>query len=152
MVKLKRMMRWRIKFGILLVSLMGCSSLPASRHQTFSFPKENAFIGNVKRPYKTLGVVRSKVNYLSLDSLHEEADLCRNYYHKAVRDLVKIAKGKGANAVIDVKTVVFLEDGRQETYPTAECSDDGMEGQVLVQGIAVKWIPQSLALKSEMPE
>jgi hypothetical protein len=41
--------------------------------------------------------------------------------------------------VIDVKSVVFLENGKSELYPSAECADDGMEGQVLSQGIAIRW-------------
>jgi hypothetical protein len=119
--------------------LSACASLPAVKHKEYSFPKERAFLGDVKRPYEALGLVRSKVNFQSLDPNREEAELCRNYYNKAVTDLFKFAKDKGGDAVIDVKSVVFLEDGRHELYPTPECSDDGMEGQILTQGIAVKW-------------
>ena len=50
-----------------------------------------------------------------------------------------MAKKQGGDAVIDLKSVVYLEDGRREMYPSAECSDDGIEGQVLCQGIAIKW-------------
>jgi hypothetical protein len=122
--------------------LSGCATLPPSRYKDHSFPKEDAFLGNVKRQYEPLGLVRAKVNFQTLDSIHEETDLCRNYYNKAVRDLVRYARDKGGDAVIDVKSVVFLEDGRQELYSTPECSDDGMEGQVLAQGVAVKWKSQ----------
>ena len=115
-----------------------CATIPEPKYDKFTFPK-NAFVGDTSRPYVTLGPVRSKVDCVSLDSQREEKDLCRNYYNKAVKDLLKFAKRQGADAVIDVKSIVFLEDGRRETYKTPECSDDGGEGQVLAQGIAVKW-------------
>lgn len=123
-------------FAILFV---GCSTLPPPHHKKYSFPKNQAFVGGVTRAYVTLGVVRSKVNFPSLDPLQEEAVLCQNYYNKVVRDLVRMAKAKGADAVIDVRSVVFLEDGRRELYVSAECSDDGLEGQVLAQAVAIKW-------------
>jgi hypothetical protein len=102
------------------------------------FPKD-AYVGDVKRPYKPLGLVKSRVDFSSLDERREEDALCKNYYNKAVEDLLKRAREKGADAVIDVKSVVFLEDGRMETYATPECADDGHEGQILAQGIAVQW-------------
>jgi hypothetical protein len=122
----------------LCLALAGCSSFPEPKLTHYKFPK-NAFVGNVSRPYTVLGPVRSKADYASLDAQHEEKELCRTYYNKAVKDLVKFAKKQGADAVVDVQSVVFLEDGRHETYKTPECSDDGGEGQVLTQGIAVKW-------------
>ena len=124
---------------LFLIIFIGCSTLPSQKHKNYAFPTKVAFFGDVKRPYLVLGLVRSKAEFQSLDPVREENDLCKNYFNKAVRDLVKFAKDKGGDAVVDVKSVVFLEDGRQETYPTPECSDDGMEGQVLTQGIAVKW-------------
>src|SRR4051812_17356854 len=131
-----------IKMGLLLPCALGvvsgCATMPDPKFKKFTFPK-NAFVGNVQRPYKALGPVRSKIDYQTLDPAREEKDLCRNYYNRAVRDLVKYAKKQGADAVIDVKSVVFLVDGRTETYSTPECSDEGGDGQVLTQGIAVKW-------------
>ena len=119
-------------------AMSGCASLPDPKFKRYEFPK-NAFVGEVQRPYSILGPVRSKVDYQTLDPGREESDLCRNYYNKAVRDLVKYAKKQGADAVVDVKSIVFLVDGRTESYATPECSDDGGEGQVLAQGVAVKW-------------
>jgi hypothetical protein len=131
----------KIKILILLIFLKAsaCSSFPTPEFKAYSFPAQDAFIGNVKRPYQSLGVVKAKVNYQSLDPAREENELCRNYFNKAVRDLVNLAKDQGGDAVIDVKSVVFLDDGRSETYSTPECSDDGMEGQSLARGIAVRW-------------
>ncbi len=130
---------WVVVVGIAIAS-SGCSSLPEAKHKNYSYPVQDAFMGIPdKRPYEKLGLVRSKVNFLSLDPGREEADLCKNYFNKAIRDLVTLAKEKGGNAVMQVKSVVFLEDGRVETYTTPECSDDGMEGQALAQGIAIKW-------------
>lgn len=120
-------------------TLLGCGTIPEARYESFEFPNKNAFITAVKRPFQPLGWVKAKVNFQSFDPNREESALCKNYYNKAVRQLVQAALSKGADAVVDVKSVVFLEDGRQETYPTAECSDDGFEGQILLQGVAVKW-------------
>jgi hypothetical protein len=125
--------------GILILGLSACSSFPTPKFKAYSFPNDVAFIGNVDRPYQQMGNVRTKVNYQSLDPAREEAELCQNYFNKAVRDMVKMAKAKGADAVIQVKSVVFYEGGQHESYPRPECSDDGMEGQVLTEGIAIKW-------------
>jgi hypothetical protein len=115
-----------------------CSSTPQPVFKKFAFPG-NAYTGDIQRPYDVLGPVRSRVDFPSLDVAHDEKELCRNYFNKAARDLVKYAKRQGADAVIDVKSVVFLVDGRTETHLTPECSDDGAMGQVLAQGVAVKW-------------
>jgi hypothetical protein len=120
----------------------GCAThLPDPKVTRYSFPKGKAYVGDVKRPYSKLGQVRTKVNFNTLDWIHEEDQLCRNYYNKAARDLVERAKDQGADAVIDVRSVVFTEFGGAETFTTPECSDDGQEGQILLQGIAVKWTP-----------
>jgi hypothetical protein len=133
------MRKWGIHLILPIFCLSSCATLPTAKHKNYQFPKEKAFFGDVKRPYQVLGLVRSKATFISLDPNNEEAALCKNYFNKAVRDLVKFAKLQGGDAVIDVKSVVFLEDGRSELHPSAECSDDGMEGQVLCQGVAVKW-------------
>jgi hypothetical protein len=106
----------------------------------FAFPKGRAFVGDVKRPYKKLGQVRAKVNFNTLDWVHEEDQLCRNFYNKGVKDLVDRARKQGADAVIDVQSVVFSDITGGQAFSTPECSDDGQEGQILLQGIAVKWI------------
>ncbi len=125
-------------FFILSILFSGCSTLPEVKHETFRFPKE-AYMGKPERPYQVIGAVRSKVNFATLDPAAEDANLCKNYFNKAVSDLVKMAKNKGADAVIDVQSVVFYENGQSESFPKPECSDDGAEGQSLAQGLAVKW-------------
>lgn len=125
---------------VTLACVSSCSSLPKVEHKVYRFPPD-AYVGDVKRPYNVLGLVKSKIDYQTLDPNYEEKDLCKNYYNKAVTDLVARARKKGADAVIDVKSVVFLEDGKQEFYKTPECADDGQEGQILAQGIAVHWKP-----------
>lgn len=124
-------------FAIHLLGV-GCSSAPQSKYKRFAYPK-NAYSGDVQRPYSVLGPVRSRVDYPSLDFTHDEKELCRNYFNKAVRELVRFGKQQGADAVLDVKSVTFLIDGRTELHSAPECSDDGSEGQILAQGIAVKW-------------
>jgi hypothetical protein len=121
--------------------ISGCATtLPDPKITHYEFPKGKAFVGDVKRPYHKLGQVRTRVDFNTLDWIHEEDQLCRNYYNKGVRDLVKRAKDVGADAVIDIRSVVFSELGGSETFQTPECSDDGQDGQILLEGIAVKWI------------
>lgn len=138
-------MRAPLRLGSLVVGLvgvlggLGCTTLPSIHHKDYSFPHDKAFVGDTKRPYTALGLVRTKVNYQSLDPGREEEDLCRNYYYKAVSDLISLAQEKGGDAVINIKSVVFMEDGHSELYNTPECADDGIEGQILAQGIVVKW-------------
>ena len=126
----------------LLAGFWACTTLPAPKYSKHAFPKGEAFVGDAKRPYQALGLVRAKVEFPTLDPGRDEQELCKNYYNAAVQDLVKHARKAGGDAVINVKSVVFLEDGRAETHKTPECSDDGQEGQILTQGIAVKWLPE----------
>jgi hypothetical protein len=134
-----------IAFWTTLIS--GCGSIPQASYESFEFPSHSAYTKKIDRPFQSLGWVRSKVNFQSLDANREEASLCKNYYNKSVRELVETAKTKGADAVINIQSIVFLEDGRKEAYITPECSDDGFEGQILTQGLAVKW--EKVRLKSE---
>ena len=99
---------------LILLSCNGCSTLPESSFKHHTFPQEDAYFGNVDRPYITLGTVRSKVDFSSLDDSHEEKDLCRNFFNKSVRELLSTTKAKGGDAVIDIKSVVYLEDGKKE--------------------------------------
>lgn len=131
----------KVCFGFLICFLIfACASMPEPKVTHYDFPK-NAFVGDVKRPYIVLGPVKSKVNFQTLDPNHDEEFLCQNYYNQAVKELVKFGKEKGADAVIDVKSVVFYEDGSSGSFKTPECSDEGAEGQVLAAGIAVRWKP-----------
>lgn len=138
---------------LLIVTLVGCASRPREiQHKVYTFPKDLAFVDDVQRPYEVLGQVRARVDFPSLDSDREVEDLCKNYYNKGVRQLVRFAQDKGGDAVIGVRSVVFLEDGRREEYSRPECADDGAEGQILTQGVAVRWKrdPES-ALPSTSP-
>jgi hypothetical protein len=134
-LQFRRFMSLAVAMGLLGA---GCSTSPQPKFKRFAYPK-NAFTGDVQRPYTVLGPVRARVDYPSLDFTHEEKELCRNYFNKAVRDLVRFGRQQGADAVLDVKSVTFLIDGRTELHAEPECSDDGAEGQILAQGIAVKW-------------
>lgn len=128
-------------FSFILLLLVGCSTIQEVEHPTHEFPK-NAYLGKPDRPHKVIGGVRTKVEFPSLDPRYDFDQLCKNYFNKAAGDLLKRAKKNGADAVIEVESVVFLVDGRRETYHSAECADDGAEGQVLAQGLAVKWLPK----------
>lgn len=132
----------RVSTLFFLVFLASCATLPTVKHDWHSFPEKDAFFDPPEgREYETLGWVRAKIEFPTLDAEQEEQRLCENYFNKAVKQLVKYAREKGGHAVLDVKSVVFYVDGRTDAFPRAECSDDGAEGQVLVRGIAVRWKP-----------
>jgi len=119
----------------------------------YEFPSGHAYLGEPKdREYVTLGLVKARVDYETLDPNREEGQLCKNYFNKAAGDLVKYARQAGGDAVIDVKSVVFMADGKSETHPKAECSDDGEGGQVLTQGVAIKWKPKPKPEPEKFPE
>ena len=129
------------KISLLLaifIALSSCTTLPKVVHEKHKFP-QHAYVGNPERPFKKLGLVKTKVIYPTLDPDSDERVLCKVYYNKAVKDLLKRAHDVKADAVIDVHTAVFMIDGRSEVFKTPECTDDGQEGQVLVEGIAVRW-------------
>ncbi len=133
--------RWVAAFGLVALGLVGgCASTPQVKVKRYDWPK-NVYLGDPKRPFESLGLVKTKVEFPTLTENYEESYLCKNYFNKAARDLLSRAKDAGGDGVVDVKSVVFLADGRMETHASAECSDDGAEGQVLVQGIAVRWKP-----------
>jgi len=134
----------------ILVGIGACTTLPSPKFSKFSFPK-NAFIDPITREYEKIGTVRAKVNFPTLDPSRDEDALCRNYFNKAVSDLVLLAEKKGADAVIEVRSVVFYEGAKSQVFLTPECSDDGEEGQALAQGIAVKWKPKASPSPSSSP-
>ncbi len=123
----------------LLLVLSACSSLPTQSFERHVFPKKGAFVEKPDRPYVVLGQVKTKVNWPTLDPSHEESTLCKNYYNKAVKDLVKRAIENGGDGVAEIRSVVFLMDGKTEVHNTPECVDDGEEGQILLQGVAFRW-------------
>ena len=135
-------------FALIVFLGAGCSSVPEPKITKYAWPK-GAYIGEpkTKRKYEKLGLVSDRVDFPSFHPKYEEAALCKNFFNKVAGKLLKRAKDQGGDAVIDVRSVVFLIDGRRETYQTAECSDEGGEGQVLAQGIAIKWVKEGEPLK-----
>jgi uncharacterized protein YbjQ (UPF0145 family) len=124
--------------GVLLAGA-GCTTLPEPKFQAYEFP-ENVYLATPKgRAFEELGVVRTKVTYGTLTESHDEADLCKNYFNKAAEKLLKAAQKKGGDGVIELRSVVVHLDGKSKTYSSAQCNDEGAEGQVLAQGMAVRW-------------
>ena len=130
---------------ILILVLSGCaSSLPEEKHKTFTFPEMGAFVelptGKYeKRPFETLGWVRTKVNYPTMEQDPNNTKLCKNYYNKGVAQLLNEAKKAGGEAVIQIRSVVMLMDHSVQEYATPECYDDGAEGELLLRGVAIKY-------------
>lgn len=128
---------------LLLALDAGCASVSNGQKfekvKRYVFPKSKAFVGNVERPYTIVGTIRTKVTYNSLNPLYDEQTLCVNFYNKGVHDLVMQAKKVGAEAVIKVQTVTYTPDGKFEVHQTPECTDDGEESEVLLEGVAVNW-------------
>ena len=131
-----------MKFLVLLLSfglLTACATISEPPFRKHRFPK-NAHVSKVDRPYEVLGEVRGRIDYVTIASQKRPELLCKNYYNGAVRQMVKSAKAKGADAVVEVRSVVFLMNKRFELYSKPECYDDGAEGQVLTRGLAVRWV------------
>jgi hypothetical protein len=124
-----------------------CSTdLPVEHHSHFSFPKHEAYVelpngAHEGQPYETLGWVRAKAEYPTLEQIPNDPALCLNYYNKAVRNLLKEAKKVNGDAVIEIRSVIMFMDGTFEEKKTPECSDDGQEGEILLKGIAIKYKP-----------
>lgn len=135
------MIRFFVVSSCALVFATACTTLPSTRKiEKHAFPKKDAFVGVPERPHDVIGRVRTKVTWPSLLNPEFEDDaLCKNFYNKAAADLVKRARDAGGDAVADIKTVVFLADGRQEIHSTPECVDDGEEGEILATGVVVRW-------------
>lgn len=130
-----------------LFFLAACASVPErTKHPHYLFPEKSVYLElpsglEESRPYKVLGWVKAKADWPTLDQDGYSQSLCRNYFNKASASLLKEAKKAGADAVIQVRSVVFTLDGRTEEHATPECSDDGAVGEVLVRGIAIKFKP-----------
>ena len=123
--------------------LHGCSTIPEVEHDTYEFPKGEAFVKRPKSPIEILGTVKARVEFPTLDSKLNFEKLCFNYYNKGVERLLKYARAEDADIVVDVRSVVFLIDGRHELYESPECSDDGQEGQILLQATAARWVKKT---------
>lgn len=125
----------------------GCSTLPDPKFSKHEFPRADAFLDVPARKHENVGTVRAKAEFTSLDPTREEDMLCRNYFNKATRDLIRLAREQGADAVKEVRSVVFYADGTHELFAKPECADDGAEGQILVVGMAIRWADEA-ALKA----
>jgi hypothetical protein len=124
----------------------GCASLPDSQYQKIPFPKKHAHLSETPPfPAEILGVVRAKISFPTTDPEHELEELCLSAFNQGAHDLIKKAKKtyKTATDVIGIQSIVFFLDGTKKAYPQAECSDDGNEGQVLMQGQAIAPLPPS---------
>jgi len=142
---------------LLLLVFTGCAtSLPEEHHSKYRFPSERVYVNlptgqDANRPYEVLGWVKSRAEFPTFEqATQNNPALCRNYYNKAARELLRQADGVGADAVIQVRSVVMLLNGKFETYSTPECADDGQSGEILLRGIAIHYkaataIPSSTA-------
>ena len=131
---------------LLPLIFVSCASLPEVKHVHYKLPEKAFYVelptGEFEnRPYDVLGWVRAKANYSTMDVEQHVGDeaMCHNYYNKAAAQLIHEAKKAGADAVIKVRSVVFLLDGKTEEHKTPECSDDGAQGEILLKGVAIKY-------------
>lgn len=142
-------MKLRSPAGVLIVSsvLAACaSSLPKERHSVYTFPEREVYVEQPTgkrfgQAFKPLGWVKTKVRWPTMEQVPNDQSLCRNYYNKGASQLLDEAEKVGAEAVIQVRSVVLLLNGQLQEHPTPECSDDGAEGEILMKGIAIKYEP-----------
>ena len=141
------------------LALTGCAlvgkpkPLPMPVFEGPLLPK-GAFFGEPPYRYKSVGVVRATKEYPTLNiEMTEELEeaYCKKAFAEAVRELLQSAKANGADGVADIHSVVFLADGRRETFDRPECTDDGAEGDVLVQGVAIQWVRTKTSGPSSAP-
>lgn len=116
--------------------------MPEAHVRKYEWPKGDAFLEAPKRPYERVGLVKTRVDYPTLTDKYDESYLCKNYFNKAALDLVKRARDAGGDAVMEVRSVILQLDGKFQTFSQAECVDEGAEGQVLAQGVAIRWKPE----------
>lgn len=133
----------RVAAAIAVLAGFACSTLPEPKYKKYSFPEASVYVDEKPtRRFKVIGPVRVRVNFSSLISDREELELCQNFYNKGAGDLLKRAKREmRADAVIEVRSVVYYMDGKSKRYPTPECADDGNEGQILMEGKAIRYLP-----------
>ncbi len=124
----------------------GCSSAPSGKKGTEAprpLPAGVSFDEGGGRPYQKVGTVRAWHEFKTeLDESFDDKEFqrrCRQAFREAAAKVLKIAQEHGGEAVIQLRSVVFLADGRKEFLPRAECADDGDEGEALVEGMAVRW-------------
>ncbi len=102
------------------------------------------FFSQPSRAFEVLGTARSWHEFkTSLDESYDEKEFsrrCQQAFYQAAQKVLGIARSHGGDAVMQVKSVVFLADGRKEFYPRPECVDDGEEGEALVEGQVIRWI------------
>ena len=124
----------------------GCSSAPTVKKGSEAFkllPAGVMFDEGGGRPYQEVGTVRAWQEFKTeLDESFDEKEFqrrCKLAFHGAAEKVLQIAREHGGDAVVRVRSVVFLADGRKEYLPSAECADDGDEGEALVEGMAIRW-------------
>ena len=146
--------RWIAAGSLLIVAfsvIVGCAGKkPRSSASSEPLLPGAVFYGAPARKYQTLGVVRASKSYPTLNQEltdEQEALLCKKAFNDAARELLKNARDNGGDAVADLHSVIYLAEGRRETYDKPECTDDGEEGEVLVQGVAIKWTQPELLRK-----
>lgn len=149
----------RTKFSLAFVWVIGlasgcASTLPTERHAEYRFPEDHVFVDkplgkNLDRPFKVLGWVKAKAQFPTLEQRTHDSSLCKNYYNKAAANLLKEARAVDADAVIQVRSVVFLMSGEMQEHRTPECSDDGAEGEILLRGVAIRYLPWPPKAKSD---
>jgi hypothetical protein len=138
-----------IAYGVCFVILSACATpqMPVEHHEHHSFPATRVYVeeptGRAEGwPYKVMGWVRSKASFPTMEQAVNDPNLCTSYYNKAAKMLLKEAAKVKADAVIKVRSIVFMIDGKAEEHIGPECSDDGAEGEVLLRGIAIKFLPK----------
>jgi hypothetical protein len=128
--------------ALLGCGLFSCATIPEPNFKAYAFPEAHVFVdGQPTRKFKVLGPVRVRVNFDSMNPERDEQELCRNAFNKGAGDLLKRAKRElKADAVMDVRSVVYYMDGKTNSFSTPECADDGGEGQILMEAKAVRYI------------
>jgi hypothetical protein len=129
---------------------VGCvtgSGIPNQEIRHYRLPRSGVFEEHElkEKPYEALGLMKGKTNFNSLVESMTFEQLCSNYFNKAVTELLSRAKrDRGADALMNLQSVVYYANGAVEYHKKPECSDDGAEGQILIQAQAIRFKKRDL--------
>ncbi|MEN9722064.1 MAG: hypothetical protein RJB38_50 [Pseudomonadota bacterium] len=127
--------------GVLVAAACASAPKPKQSAEVLPLVPAGVYLQEPARAYRVVGTVRAWEEFTTaLDDSFDEREFqrrCRKAFHDASVKLLRTAQENGGNAVVKIRSVVFLADGRKELYAQPECADDGDSGEALVEGLAV---------------
>lgn len=127
-------------YFLFFLGCVSCATLPEEKIDIVQPPKSGIYLDlppQATGEYVELGDVKTKINF-KMSQMYEDEFLCQNAYHRGLKDLLHRAEAKGGNAIMNIRSVVFYLDGKNESFKTPECSFETEEGQILMQAKVIR--------------